>query len=130
MRIYFSHPHPRLKKDCILSAILQKQFLIHAEKEENITYYSIPIRVRKRKVCRFTRQPKLIGTKESMSLSYRGGSTHFESLRQIHKINGNSVRNARDSLKRYYTQLLYYKVFGETNTKGVIQREQEEKSVY
>lgn len=34
------------------------------------------------------------------------------------------------SQERYYTQLLYYKFFGETNTKGVIQREQEEKSVY
>lgn len=34
------------------------------------------------------------------------------------------------SQERYYTQLLYYKVFGETNTKGVVQREEEEKSVY
>lgn len=53
MKIYFSHPHLKLKKDCILSTILQKQFLIHAEKEENIIYCSIPMRVRKRKVCRF-----------------------------------------------------------------------------
>ena len=72
MRIYFSHPHLKLKKDCILSAILQKQFLIHAEKEENTAYYSIPMRVRKRKVFHFTRQPKLIGTKESMSLLHNG----------------------------------------------------------
>ena len=71
MKIYFSHPHLKLKKDCILSTILQKQFLIHAEKEENITYCSIPIRVRKRKVCRFTRQPNLIGAKESVSLSHK-----------------------------------------------------------
>lgn len=34
------------------------------------------------------------------------------------------------SQERYYTQLLYYKVFWKTNTKGVVQREQEEKSVY
>ncbi len=49
MKIYFSHPHLKLKKDCILSTILQKQFLIHAEKEENIIYCSIPMRVRKKK---------------------------------------------------------------------------------
>jgi len=29
--------------------ILQKQFLIHAEKEENASYYSAPMRVRKKK---------------------------------------------------------------------------------
>ena len=55
MKIYFSHPHLKLKKDCILSTILQKQFLIHAEKEEKIFYYSAPMRVKKRKVFRFTR---------------------------------------------------------------------------
>ena len=47
MRIYFSHPHPRRKKDCIPSTILQKQLLIHAENEENIIYYSLPMRARK-----------------------------------------------------------------------------------
>lgn len=72
MRIYFSHPQPRRKKVCTLSAILRKYFLIHAEKAENITYYSIPMRVRKRKVFRFTRQPKLIETEGSMSLLHKG----------------------------------------------------------
>ena len=72
MMIYFAHHHRKLKKDWRLSAILQKQFLIHDEKEENTAYYSIPMRVRKRKVFHFTRQPKLIGTKESMSLLHKG----------------------------------------------------------
>ena len=72
MRNYFSHPHLKLKKDCILSTILQKQFLIHAEKEENIIYCSIPMRARKKKGLPFLQaQPNLIGAKESTSLSHK-----------------------------------------------------------
>lgn len=72
MRIYFSHPHPRRKKDCIPSTILQKQLLIHTNKEENIIYCSLPMRVRKKKGLPFLQaQPNLIGAKESTLLSHK-----------------------------------------------------------